>query len=89
VVVCEDVASAAIMHHEFNCEFNGGPAGRLDESKRRNTSPTYRYIPYRSIAHYELECALREDKHPRCTFSLHPRISSAVRPKPNRDREGQ
>jgi hypothetical protein len=66
------------MQHELDFEFNGGRAGYFEEATRPNRNGIYRYMPYRSGAHYELQCALRDGKHPRCAFAAHPAISFAV-----------
>ncbi len=57
---------------------NGMPVGYFEESEYPRQDGRYRYVPYRSLGHYQMHTAL-EHGHVRCYYTLgSEKISFAV-----------
>ncbi len=66
------------MRRELDFTYDGKRVGYFEEPVCPSTPGRYRYMPYRSIGHYELNIALRAGRRPRCAVPSHPGKSFTV-----------
>ena len=59
---------------EFSYE--GRPAGCFEDGIYPTVAGRYRYEPYRSLGHLEMQTALRAGSRPRCTLSVNGHVVS-------------
>jgi hypothetical protein len=64
--------------HELAFTYKGRPAGCFMEPAFPRAPGRYRYMPYRSLGHYELVKAIRAGGQPLCRMAANPRLTFVV-----------